>query len=83
MKEYKPKLDDAQKAIESILTPEQKKAGDKAAKEAKDAGKNPREIAQAAHDAAKPTEEQKTKLKEAMRGGASPQGVAFKRSWTS
>jgi Spy/CpxP family protein refolding chaperone len=70
MKEYGPKLQDARKAMESIITPEQKKAREKAVKEAKAAGKTPREIFEAAREAMNLTEEQKTKGKEAMKAAA-------------
>jgi Spy/CpxP family protein refolding chaperone len=44
-----------------VLTPEQKKAGEAAAKAAKDAGKDKKEIQQAREEALKITAEQKTK----------------------
>jgi Spy/CpxP family protein refolding chaperone len=59
-KEFGPKLVEAIKAAD-VLTPEQKKAGEAAAKAAKDAGKDKKEIQQAREEALKITAEQKTK----------------------
>ena len=63
-KEYGPKF---KTAFESVLTDEQKKARDDAVKSAQDAGKKPREVMKAAHDAVKLTDEQKAKAKEAVK----------------
>jgi Spy/CpxP family protein refolding chaperone len=54
-------------AADSILTDEQKKARDEAIKSAKDAGKKGREIQKAAREAVKLTDEQKAKMKDAMK----------------
>lgn len=63
-KEFGPKF---KAAFDSVLTDEQKTARDDAVKAAKDAGKKPREVQKAAHDAVKLTKEQRTKLTEAMK----------------
>lgn len=65
-KEFDPKLADVGKAKE-LLTPEQRKAGQEAAKAAKAAGKTKQEIHQAVEDAIKATPEQKTKMAEAQK----------------
>ena len=63
-KEFGPKLSEAQKKIDDIFTADQKKARAEAMKEAKAAGKSPRETFQAVEDAVKATDEQKTKRRE-------------------
>jgi Spy/CpxP family protein refolding chaperone len=63
MSEYGPKLKEAR---ESILTADQKKARDDAAKAAKDAGKKPAEVFRAAMTAVTLTDDQKAKMKETV-----------------
>ena len=63
-KEYGPKVAEAMKKAD-VRTDEQKKAAADAEKAARDAGKSRREIAAAARDAVKLTDEQKAKQKEA------------------
>jgi Spy/CpxP family protein refolding chaperone len=65
-KQYQPKLNEG-KLLESILTPEQKKARREAAQAAKAAGKSRKEIQQAAAAAVTLTPEQKAKLAEAKK----------------
>lgn len=62
-KEYNPKLADAAKKIDDVLTDDQKKAAKDAEKAAKDAGKKGKEVHQAGEGAvmATLTEDQKTK----------------------
>jgi len=61
-KDFDPKLADAGKAVKELLTPEQRKAGQEAAKAAMAAGKTKQEIHQAFEDAIQATPEQKTKM---------------------
>jgi hypothetical protein len=63
--EHAPKIAEAQAAVDSILTDEQKKARSAAQKAAKDAGKKGREAAADVEAALKLTDEQKDKMKEA------------------
>jgi Spy/CpxP family protein refolding chaperone len=65
-KEFGPKLVAAQKACD-VLTPEQKKAREDAAKTAKTAGKSGKEIHQAADAAVKLTDDQKAKQADAKK----------------
>lgn len=65
--EFVPKFTAAQLKVESVFTPEQKKARQEAAKEAKQAGKSTKETHEAANEAVKLTDEQKTKLAEARK----------------
>ena len=60
-KEYGPKFKALQEKREGILTADQKKAGQEAAKTARDAGKSRREVAAARNAAMKITDDQKTK----------------------
>ena len=64
MKKYKSKLRsfDHRNALEGLLTPEQKKARQQAVKEARDAGKDSRDISDAGDAALQLTDQQKTKL---------------------
>ena len=64
-KEYGPKFKEAFTKMESIPTAEQKKARDEAFKAAVTAGKNGKEVWDAAQAAMKLTDEQKTKMAEA------------------
>ena len=66
-KEFNPKLADAMKAVDELLTPEQKKARQEAGKAAKAAGKTGKEAYQAVQDAMKLTPEQKEKVAEAQK----------------
>jgi|WetSurMetagenome_2_1015567.scaffolds.fasta_scaffold590894_2 Spy/CpxP family protein refolding chaperone len=63
-KEYAPKFKEATAKVEAIATAEQKKARDEAVKAAKAAGKKGPEVMEAARDAMKLTDEQKTKMQE-------------------
>ena len=63
-KEFAPKLADAQKKAAGIPTDDQKKAAAEAAKEAKSAGKTPRETFQAMEAAMNLSDEQKAKRTE-------------------
>jgi Spy/CpxP family protein refolding chaperone len=63
-KEFGPKLAEVRKKMDGVFTEENKKDRAEAEKAAKDAGKSPREVAAAARDAVKLTDEQKTKLAE-------------------
>jgi len=63
-KEYQPKF---KEAAGGVLTTEQKKARDDAIKAAKDAGKKGPEVFKAVRAAVKLTDEQKAKMKEAMK----------------
>ena len=65
-KEYGPKLVAAIKKMD-VKTPEQKKAGAEAAKEAKAAGKKGKEVAQAVAAAVTLTDAQKTQLADAKK----------------
>jgi hypothetical protein len=66
--EHAPKIAEAQAAVDSILTDEQKKARSAAQKAAKDAGKKGKEAAADVEAALKLTDEQKEKMKEANDG---------------
>jgi len=70
-KQYGPKFADAEKNLESILTPEQKKARHDAVKAAKAAGKTGKDVWQAAEAAVQLTPDQKTKLADARKTMAS------------
>ena len=61
-KDYGPKFKALEEKREGVFTADQKKARDEAAKAAKDAGKNRREVAEAGRTAMKLTDNQKTKL---------------------
>jgi hypothetical protein len=63
--EHAPKIAEAQAAVDSILTDEQKKARNAAQKAAKDAGKKGKEAQAEVEAALKLTDEQKAKMKEA------------------
>jgi Spy/CpxP family protein refolding chaperone len=63
-KEFGPKLAEFQKKSDGILTDEQKKDRAEAMKEAKSAGKSPRESYQAVQEAMKLTDEQKSQMRE-------------------
>jgi Spy/CpxP family protein refolding chaperone len=63
-KEYQPKF---KEATGSVLTADQKKARDNAIKAAKDAGKKGPEVFKAVRAAVKLTDEQKAKMKEAIK----------------
>ena len=63
-KEYEPKF---KNAADSVLTADQKKARDDAVKAAKDAGKKGEEVFKAARAAVKLTDDQKAKMKEALK----------------
>ncbi len=65
--EFVPKFTAAEQKRENLLSPDQRKAGAEAAKAAKLAGKTGKEIREAADAAAKPTDEQKSKLAEAKK----------------
>lgn len=65
--EFVPKLTEAQLKVDSVYTPEQKKARQEAAKAAKQAGKSSKEIHEAVNEAVKLTDEQKTKLADAKK----------------
>ncbi len=69
-KEYAPKFKEAMKNLESILTPEQKKARDEAFKAAHEAGKNRQETRKAVEEAVKLTDEQKAKQADARKAMA-------------
>ncbi|ADB18929.1 conserved hypothetical protein [Pirellula staleyi DSM 6068] len=62
---HAPKLKEANEAVASLLTPEQKKAKATASKEAKAAGKKGKEAAEAVSAALNLTDEQKTKMADA------------------
>ena len=66
-KEYTPKMTELFEKTENILTPEQKKARDKAFKEAMKSRQHPSEFRKVMKNAIKLTEEQKTKLKEGQK----------------
>jgi len=63
-KEYEPKLAELRGKMDSLLTPEQKKAREDAIKKAKEQGKTGRALLEAIRDAFKLTPEQETKMKE-------------------
>ncbi len=63
-KEFAPKAAEIAKKRDAVFTEENKKARAEAEKAAKDAGKNPREVAQAVREAVKLTDEQKAKMAE-------------------
>lgn len=63
--QVKPKFEEARKAVEAILSDEQKAARAEAQKAAKAAGKSGREAREAVQAALKLTEEQKVKLEQA------------------
>lgn len=63
-KEYEPKLAEGQAKLDSILTPEQKKAQEEAIAKAKEAGKTGRELFEAGRNAVQLTEEQQKQMKE-------------------
>ena len=64
MKEYGPKLTPDPQALESLLTPEQKKVRDDAVAAAKAAEAKAKELRKAAKNAVQLTAEQKAKLAE-------------------
>lgn len=66
-KEFAPKMEEASKKMQGILSEDQKKARDEAMKEARDAGKTGRDVWQAGLAAAKLTDEQKSKLADASK----------------
>jgi Spy/CpxP family protein refolding chaperone len=66
-KEYGPKLMDAQKKVDCVMTPEQKKAALAAVKEARAAGKKGKEVHDAAAAAANLSDEQKTQMADAKK----------------
>jgi Spy/CpxP family protein refolding chaperone len=66
-KEYGPKLKEAGQKMETILTPEQKKARQEAAKAAKQAGKSREEVQKEAQAAMNVTDEQKAKMADARK----------------
>lgn len=61
-KEYAPKFKALEEKREGVITADQKKARDEAAKAAKDAGKGRRDVMEAGRAAMKLTDDQKTKL---------------------
>ncbi len=72
-KECGPKVAEAQKKLDEILTPEQRRARAEAAKEAKAAGKKGKEAMQAIDEAMKLTDEQKEKIAQARKAMAALQ----------
>ena len=72
-KECGPKVAEAQKKLDEILTAEQRRARAEAAKEAKAAGKKGKEAQQAVDEAMKLTDEQKDKMAEARKAMAALQ----------
>ena len=66
-KEFGPKLLEAMKAMDGILTPEQKQARAEAGKAARDAGKKGKEMADAVEAALKLSDDQKAKFTEARK----------------
>jgi Spy/CpxP family protein refolding chaperone len=66
-KEFGPKLVDASKKRQAILTPEQRKAEAEAAKAARAEGKKGKDLMQAVQNAVKPSDEQKAKLAEVQK----------------
>ena len=72
--EHAPKIKEAQAAVDSILTDEQKKARSAAQKAAKDAGKKGKEAQDEVNAALKLTDEQKTKMEEAQKALTAAQG---------
>jgi Spy/CpxP family protein refolding chaperone len=66
-KEYDPKLKEGMTKAESIVTPEQKKAGREAGEKARADGKKGKEAVEAVEAAMKLTTEQKTKMDEAKK----------------
>jgi len=65
--EFVPKFTAAEQKRDNVLSPDQRKASAEAAKAAKLAGKTGKEVRDAADAAAKPTDEQKSKLTEAKK----------------
>jgi len=72
-KEFGPKVTEARKKLDEILTPEQRRARAEANKEAKAAGKKGKELRQAIDEAMKLSDEQKTKVAEARKALAALQ----------
>jgi len=69
--EYTPKLTEAAKKANSVMTPEQVKARQKALKAARDEGKKGKELQQAANDALNLTADQQSKMADARKEMAS------------
>jgi Spy/CpxP family protein refolding chaperone len=67
VKEYAPKFKAAREEVGTILTPDQKKAYEAAAKAARAEGKKGKQVAEAALAAANLTADEKTKLAEARK----------------
>jgi hypothetical protein len=63
-KEFAPKVLEASKKMEGMLTAEQKKARDEAVKAAKEAGKKPQEIIAAVQEAINLTDDQKKQVEQ-------------------
>src|SRR4051794_7367579 len=63
-KDYTPKLEEADKKIDAVLTPERKKVSQEATKKAKDEGKKGKEVQEAVNAALKLGDEEQ-QLKEA------------------
>jgi hypothetical protein len=67
LKEYGPKIKDAQAAAEAVLTPEQKSARAAAQKSAKESGKKRKDLEAEIASALKLTDEQKSKYQAAQK----------------
>ena len=81
-KDYEQKFKDAYAKEDSMLSPEQKKAGDDARKAATADGKTRREINQAVTDALKLTDQQKTQKKDAATAPAgTTTGIPRQGAW--